>query len=168
MWVNCPYHVTRARRKASRENELGVGKFFIKFFLLFALADLLLVKVQLATRVSHRRSSAPRLWKTQRTRSLRERRPRTNTPASEPDWVEEMFELMEALGRMYSDMNKEDRKWKKKIEKRLDEMQETLNEINEPESDGESEKEPEKKKDKGKGKGKEKEMEGDGDVDMGS
>ena len=86
--------------------------------------------------------------------------------ASEPDWVEELFELMEALGRMYSDMNKEDRKWKKKIEKRLDEMQETLDGMADSGSEEEPEKSSEQKKDKGKGKEKEKGPEGDGDVDM--
>ena len=87
--------------------------------------------------------------------------------ASEPKWVDEMFEVVEALGWMLSDMDREDKKWKKKIEKRLDEMQESLDEINVPETEGESEKESEKK-DKGKGKEKEKGPEGDGDVDMGS
>ena len=76
-----------------------------------------------------------------------------------------MFEFVEALGRMLSDMDREERKWRKKIEKRLDEMQETLDEINVPDTDGESEKGSEKK---GKGKEKEKGPEGDGDVDMGS
>ena len=85
--------------------------------------------------------------------------------ASEPKWVDEMFELVEALGRMLSDMDREERKWRKKIEKRLDEMQETLDEINVPGTDGESEKGSEKKD---KGKEKEKGPEGDGDVDMGS
>ena len=66
---------------------------------------------------------------------------------------------------MLSDMDREERKWRKKIEKRLDEMQETLDEINVPDTDGESEKGSEKK---GKGKEKEKEPEGDEDVDMGS
>ena len=82
--------------------------------------------------------------------------------------MEELFELMEALGRMYSDMNKEDRKWKKKIEKRLDEMQETLDGMAESGLEEEPEKSSEQKKDKGKGKEKEKGPEGDGDVDMGS
>ena len=76
-----------------------------------------------------------------------------------------MFEFVEALGRMLSDMDREERKWRKKIEKRLNEMQETLDEINVPDTDGESEKGSEKK---GKGKEKEKEPEGDEDVDMGS
>ena len=76
-----------------------------------------------------------------------------------------MFEFVEALGRMLSDMDREERKWRKKIEKRLDEMQETLDEINVPDTDGESEKGSEKK---GKGKEKEKEPEGDEDVDMSS
>ena len=76
-----------------------------------------------------------------------------------------MFEFVEALGRMLSDMDREERKWRKKIEKRLDEMQETLDEINVPDTDGESEKGSEKK---GKGKEKEKDPEGDEDVDMGS
>ena len=80
--------------------------------------------------------------------------------------MEELFELMEALGRMYSDMNKEDRKWKKKIEKRLDEMQETLDGMADSGSEEEPEKSSEQKKDKGKGKEKEKGPEGDGDVDM--
>ena len=83
----------------------------------------------------------------------------------EPKWVDEMFEFVEVLGRMLSDMDREERKWRKKIEKRLDEMQETLDEINVPDTDGESEKGSEKK---GKGKEKEKESEGDEDVDMGS
>ena len=85
--------------------------------------------------------------------------------ASEPKWVDEMFEYVEALGRMLSDMDREERKWRKKIEKRLDEMQETLDEINVPDTDGESEKGSEKK---GKGKEKEKKPEGDEDVDMSS
>ena len=76
-----------------------------------------------------------------------------------------MFEFVEALGRMLSDMDREERKWRKKIEKRLDEMQETLDEINVPDTDGESEKGSEKK---GKEKEKEKEPEGDEDVDMSS
>ena len=41
--------------------------------------------------------------------------------ASEPKWVDEMLELVEALGRMLSDMDREERKWRRKIEKRLDE-----------------------------------------------
>ena len=75
-----------------------------------------------------------------------------------------MFELVEGLGRMLSDMDREERKWRKKVEKRLDEMQETLDGMLE----SGSEEEPEKKENKGKGKEKEKEPEGDEDVDMGS
>ena len=85
--------------------------------------------------------------------------------ASEPKWVDDMFELVEGLGRMLSDMDREERKWRKKIEKRLDEVQETLDGMQESGSDRESEKESEKKD---KGKQKEKGPEGDGDVDMGS
>ena len=82
-----------------------------------------------------------------------------------------MFEFVEALGRMLSDMDREERKWRRKIEKRLDEMQGTLEELKGPETDEGSEKGSEKdseKEDKGKGKEKEKEPEGDEDVDMGS
>ena len=74
-----------------------------------------------------------------------------------------MFEFVEALGRMLSDVDREERKWRRKIEKRLDEMQGTLEELKGPETDEGSEKE-----DKGKGKEKEKEPENDEDVDMGS
>ena len=91
--------------------------------------------------------------------------------ASEPKWVDEMFELVEGLGRMISDMDREERKWRKKMEKRLNEMQETLDEMKGPETEEGSEKESEKeseKQDKEKGKEKEKGPENNEDVDMGS
>ena len=78
-----------------------------------------------------------------------------------------MFELVEGLGRMISDMDREEKKWRKKMEKRLSEMQETLDELKGPETEEGSDKESEKE-DKGKGKEKEKGPEGDEDVDMGS
>ena len=87
--------------------------------------------------------------------------------ASDPKWVEEMFKLVEGLGRMISDMDREEKKWRKKMEKRLSEMQETLEELKGPETEEGSEKYSEKE-DKGKGKEKEKEPENDEDVDMGS
>ena len=86
----------------------------------------------------------------------------------EPKWVDEIFELVEGLGLMLLDMDREERKWRKTIEKRLDEMQTTLDEIKELETEEESEKESETKKDKGKGKEKEKGPGDNEDVDMGS
>ena len=83
---------------------------------------------------------------------------------SDPKWVEEMFELVEGLGRMISDMDREEKKWRKKMEKRLSEMQEMLKG---PETEEGSDKESEKKN-KGKGKEKEKELENNEDVDMSS
>ena len=72
-----------------------------------------------------------------------------------PDFFEKFPEFRDSLG-----ISGGVRSTGKKIEKRLDEMQEKLDEINEPETEEESE--------KGKDKGKGKEKEGDGDVDMGS
>ena len=82
MWVNCPFPVTRVRRKARRANVLGLGK-FSSLFLLSCLADLSLEKVQRATLASHIRLNALRLRKARRTRNLGGKRPRMSTPASE-------------------------------------------------------------------------------------
>ena len=170
MWVNCPFHVTRVRREASRVNVLGLGTFFLYFFFLF-LADFLFRKSTacdpcVASKIKC--AASPEDAKNKKPRRKKTEDEHTGIgEASEPDWVGELFELMEALGRMYSDMSKEDRKWKKKIEKRLDEMQETLDGMVESGSEEEPEASSEQK-DKGKGKEKEKGPEGDEDVDMGS
>ena len=40
--------------------------------------------------------------------------------ASDPKWVDEMFELVEGLGRMILDMDREERKWRKKMEQEVE------------------------------------------------